>query len=60
MLLGDPALRLPFRALDLTLTSDLPEFIPPDVPAAIMLRIENAAEMLRARFGPAALPLRRR
>jgi hypothetical protein len=44
VLLGDPALRLPFRSLDVTLMSECPEFIPPDVTTSITVRIEDAAE----------------
>jgi hypothetical protein len=45
VLLGDPALRLPFRALDMSLPEGCPEFIPPGVPTSIVVRIESAAEM---------------
>jgi hypothetical protein len=44
VLLGDPALRLPFQALELSLPNGWPEFIAPEVPASIVLRIENAGE----------------
>jgi hypothetical protein len=44
VLLGDPALRLPLRALDLSLPNGWPEFIPPDVPTPIVLRIADAAQ----------------
>ena len=45
VLLGDPALRLPFRALDMLLPDGTPEFIPPDVPTTIRVRIDNASEL---------------
>jgi len=45
VLLGDPALRLPFRALDLLLPDGTPEFIAPDVPTTIRVRINDASEL---------------
>lgn len=44
VLLGDPALRLPFRALVLTAPEEWPEFIPPDVDTTLVVRIESASE----------------
>lgn len=44
VLLGDPALRLPFRALDLGLPEGVPEFIRPFTSASILVRIDDAAE----------------
>jgi hypothetical protein len=44
VLLGDPALCLPFRALDLTLPEDVPEFILPFTSTSLMIRIDRGAE----------------
>jgi len=51
VLLGDPALRLPLRALDLSLPNGWPEFIPPDVPTPIVLRIADAIQSYVADSG---------
>jgi hypothetical protein len=48
VLLGDPALRLPYRALDMGLSGELPEFIRPDVPTDVTVRISPAAELYSA------------
>jgi hypothetical protein len=45
VLLGDPALLLPCRALDMGLPGELPEFIPPDAPIDITVRIASAGEL---------------
>ena len=44
VLLGDPALRLPFRALDISLMEGVPEFIHPDEPTIFTVNIGSAAE----------------
>ncbi|NLG43625.1 MAG: hypothetical protein GX547_10295 [Phycisphaerae bacterium] len=44
VLLGDPALRLPLRALDIGLPDEVDEFIPPDTPTQIRVRITRAGE----------------
>ncbi len=51
VLLGDPALRLPFRALDFELAEPVPEFIPPGAPTPLTVRIRSAAELYQPDSG---------
>lgn len=44
VLLGDPALRLPIRSLALSLPDGCPEYISPQAPTPIRVRIENVCE----------------
>ncbi|HOO15673.1 MAG TPA: C25 family cysteine peptidase [Phycisphaerae bacterium] len=44
VLLGDPALNLPFRALDMGLPEGVPEFIPAFTPTTIIVRIDQGSE----------------